>query len=138
MTPSEEDVAAQLQLVLHHLGIRGTVGERLSEELAAHVINGVELATPQVLSPAQVADAREIFEGKNKDRSACHHCAGLHSQVAGLMMDRQPCPRIRRLSRHVDGSVHEVVYWPPGEWEANVIFPHDVYEDDTDIEDDID
>lgn len=75
----------------------------------------------------QLLAARSIFEGDG-DREACHFCAGIHAFVARLPADRQPCPRIRRVEWHPDGTVLNVEYWPPGRWETNVIFPNDVYE----------
>lgn len=74
--------------------------------------------------------ARAIFEGEIEGRSACHFCAGIHSHVAGLPPQLQPCPRVKRVERHVDGTVLVVEFWRPGTWESDVIFPEDVYEDD--------
>lgn len=73
--------------------------------------------------------ARSIFEGQVEGKSACHFCAGIHATVAGLESHRQPCPRIHRIERHTDGTVLVLEFWPPGHWEDNVIFPHDVYDE---------
>lgn len=73
--------------------------------------------------------AREIFEGRVDGKGACHFCAGIHSSVAGLDPKWQPCPRIKRIERHVDGSVLVVEFWEPGLWEGDVIFPSDVYDE---------
>lgn len=82
------------------------------------------------LTPEHRADARAIFEGAVEGRSACHFCAGIHATVAGMPFDRQPCPRVRRVEWHPDGTVLSVEYWPPGRWEHDVIFPSDVYDED--------
>lgn len=74
------------------------------------------------------AEARAIFEGKD-GQGACHFCGGIHARVAGLEPHWQPCPRVKRIERHADGTVLVVEHWPPGRWEADVIFPADVYED---------
>jgi hypothetical protein len=75
--------------------------------------------------------AREIFEGRVDGKTACHFCAGIHATVAGLMPTRQPCPRVKRLEWHVDGTVLVLEYWPPSEWaDENTIFPHDVYDEE--------
>lgn len=84
------------------------------------------------LTPDQRADARAIFEGAAADRSACHFCAGIHATVAGVPSNRQPCPRVKRVEWHPDGTVLSVEYWAPGRWESDVIFPADVYGDDED------
>ena len=89
------------------------------------------------LSPEEKADARAIFTGAATDGGgnpieACHYCGGLHARVAGLQPDWQPCPRIKRIERHVDGTVLVVEHWPPGIWETDVIFPRDAFDDDTD------
>lgn len=81
------------------------------------------------LTPDQKADARAIFEG-TAERGACHFCAGIHAFVAGLPDSRQPCPRVKRVEWHPDGTVLTVEHWPPGRWEHDVIFPADVYDDD--------
>ena len=75
------------------------------------------------------AQARDIFEGKLEGVSACQFCAGIHARVAGLASDWQPCPRIKRIERHSDGTILVLEHWPPGRWETNVIFPGDVYDE---------
>ncbi len=84
------------------------------------------------LTAEEKADAQLIFEGKVTDRTACQYCAGLHDRVAGLLQQYQPCPRIKRIEWHVDGTPLNVEFWRPGTWEHNVIFPADVYGDDND------
>lgn len=85
--------------------------------------------TEDELTTEQKEVARAIFMGES-ERSACHFCAGIHAAVAGLPPSRQPCPRIRKAEWHPDGTVLNVEFWPPGDWEADVIFPDDVFEDD--------
>lgn len=84
------------------------------------------------LPPEARADARQIFEGKVEGRTACHFCAGIHAHVAGLQPRQQPCPRVKRIERHSDGTVLAVEHWPPGRWESDVVFPRDVYDDTPD------
>jgi len=84
------------------------------------------------LSDHQKKLAREIFEGEIEGRSACVYCAGIHSHVANVDAYWQPCPRIRRIERHPDGSILVLEFWPNGDWEDNVIFPDDVYDDEED------
>lgn len=79
------------------------------------------------LSEEEREVAKAIFEGRAENRGACIFCAGIHSQVIGLDADRQPCPRIRRIERHPDGSILVLEFWPNGDWERDVIFPDDVY-----------
>jgi hypothetical protein len=88
------------------------------------------LSQDEALTSEHKADARLIFEGRVDGRTACHYCAGIHAHVAGLLMELQPCPRIKRIERHNNGTLAAVEYWPLGEWEQDVIFPGDVYEDD--------
>lgn len=72
--------------------------------------------------------ARLIFEGKQEGRSACVYCGGIHVAVAGLDIWRQPCPRVKIME--IDGGqVKRVEFWPNGDWESNVVFPEDVYDD---------
>ena len=75
-----------------------------------------------------VVTARAIFEGRVRDKSACMHCAGIHAMVAGLQLHQQPCPRIKRVERTVDGYPLVTEYWPNGQWEKDVVFPHDLDE----------
>jgi hypothetical protein len=89
------------------------------------------------LTPEDKASAREIFSGSVKDPQgrqveACYFCGGLHDRVAGLDPDRQPCPRIKRLERHVDGTLLSVEFWAPGRWESGIVFPRDVYDEEAD------
>jgi len=84
----------------------------------------------EILSSAEKAAAKEIFEGELENRSACVYCAGIHAHVAKLDAYWQPCPRIRRIERHPDGSILVLEFWPNGDWEQEVIFPDDVYEDE--------
>lgn len=90
------------------------------------------------LSPAERAEAREIFSGAATDPDgnpieACHYCGGLHGRVARLPADQQPCPRVKRIERHPDGTVLAVEYWPPGTWEIDIVFPRDAFDEDDDI-----
>lgn len=81
------------------------------------------------LSEEAKAQAREIFEGKVEGVTACQFCAGIHARVAGLDAAWQPCPRIKRVERHSDGTILVIEHWEPGSWERNVIFPDDVYDE---------
>ena len=74
--------------------------------------------------------AREIFEGRVEGKTACHFCAGIHATVAGLAPTRQPCPRVKRIEWHADGTVLVLEYHHPSDWaDENTIFPHDVYDE---------
>lgn len=86
--------------------------------------------TMSEISQDNLATAREIFEGHADGKTACHFCAGIHASVAGLMPSRQPCPRVKRVEWHADGTVLVLEYWSPNLWnDENTIFPHDVYEE---------
>ena len=87
---------------------------------------GVAVAADE-LTEEEKQDARQIFEGKVEGVSACQFCGGLHGRVAGLSQHLQPCPRIKRIEYHPDGSVLVVENWEPGTWERDVVFPHHVY-----------
>lgn len=97
---------------------------------------GVKMATEQFtqdISEASRETAKKIFEDQVDGKSACHFCAGIHAFVAGLSPTRQPCPRVKRIEWHTDGTVLVLEYWPPSQWrDENTIFPHDVYEEDED------
>lgn len=86
------------------------------------------------LSSEDRDDARKIFEGEVEGVTGCHHCAGIHARVANLPAERQPCPRIKTATWHPDGTMISVEYFRPGWWESQVIFPHDVYNDEDDDE----
>jgi hypothetical protein len=74
--------------------------------------------------------ARAIFAGRVDGKSACWHCGGIHATVAKLQPHQQPCPRIKRVERNADGFPLVTEYWPNGNWEDDVVFPHDVFDDD--------
>jgi hypothetical protein len=90
------------------------------------------------LSKEQRAQAIEIFEGRTRDlkgepRHGCYHCTAIHDVVDGLPPYRQPCPRIKKATWTLDGTLLEVEYWPRGQWEDDdMIFPRDAYDDDDD------
>lgn len=86
------------------------------------------------LTDDEVGHAIRIFEGKVEDKSACWHCGGIHSIVAKLRLDQQPCPRIKRVERNPDGFPLITEYWPPGTWEKDVLFLHQIYDDDVEDE----
>lgn len=96
------------------------------------------------LTDGEIQAARHIFEGDDRQgRSGCYFCAGIHDTVRGLPPQRQPCPRVKRITWHQDGTVLDVEYWPRHEWVDDnakpgdrryIIFPQDVYGAD-DIED---
>jgi hypothetical protein len=105
-----------------------------SEDMANQVIDfiylQVPLTQPRELSEEEKSDARDIFEGKSDAARACRHCAGLHPAVVDLKDGQQPCPRVKRVKWHTDGmTILDVEYWPNGEWETDVVFPGDVYDD---------
>jgi hypothetical protein len=129
-----DELLAQTGQWMHVLGFRGDLGASMAEQIADFLVSHEPLTGPPVqreMSSEEKADARAIFEGTVKERSACYFCAGLHARVAGLHPEQQPCPRIKKLSRHTDGiTVLDIEHWPPGEWEADVLFPSDVYEED--------
>lgn len=120
---------------LFRYGFGAHSGE-LALRIAEFLYENKSLSPVRDLTSEQKADAREIFEGKNPDRKACQHCAGLHHAVAGLPESRQPCRRIKTIKWHTDGSILEVEYWPSGEWETDVVFPGEVYDDEDDVEGD--
>lgn len=134
--PDREQLLFDTGQWMHVLGFRGDLGSAMAEQIVDFLVSHDPLIHHQgqrELTPEEKADARAIFEGNVKERSACYFCAGLHSQVAGLQPMQQPCPRIKKLSRHTDGvTVLDIEHWPPGEWESDVLFPSDVYEEDED------
>ena len=78
------------------------------------------------LTPEEVAEVAQRFAAGE----GCYYCAGLHDRVADLQPQDQPCPRIKRIERHADGSITVVEFWPPGTWEANILFPSSLYDED--------
>jgi len=76
--------------------------------------------------------ARGVFAGEAKDPQgrivkACYYCGGIHTRVVDVPEDWQlSCPRIKSMQRDSSGALLGVEFWPPGEWETNVIFPADV------------
>jgi hypothetical protein len=128
--PDPENLLFEWTSHFRHFGFDGARSESLARQVRDFIFANEPLMLPRELSPEEKADARDIFEGKVKDRQACLHCAGLHPQVAGLVPEQQPCPRIKRIKRHTDATtILDVEYWPNGEWESDVVFPGDVYED---------
>lgn len=87
------------------------------------------MADEDVLTPEEISAAKDIFEGRDKGRSGCVHCTGIHDQVRGLAPARQPCPRVKSAEWHPDGTILRVEYWPHSEWldPDKIIFPSDVY-----------
>lgn len=88
------------------------------------------------LSPDERKQAREAFEGTLRDRYGnpvevvCVHCAGIHDRVHFLHPQRQPCPRVRKITWH-GNEISEVEYWPDGRWDnARVVFQEDAYAED--------
>lgn len=91
------------------------------------------------LTAAEKAQARKLFDGQIVDahgtvKTACIYCGGLHdgpgAPLPTLKPIEQPCPRIKRIERHLDGTVLTIEFWPPGAWESGTVFPRDVNEDD--------
>jgi hypothetical protein len=70
-------------------------------------------------------DARAIFSGSDADHPPCQDCGGVHARA---------CPRLSSVRTVINekGIVteREVSYWPPGQWEHNVIFWDDINEPD--------
>lgn len=113
----------------------GNLSESMAEQVVAFVYEQVPLASPRTLTNDEKSDAREIFEGKLENRRACQHCAGIHHTVAGMAFERQPCPRVKAIEWHPDrDNIVKVEYWPNGEWEADILFPHEVYGDGEETE----
>lgn len=65
--------------------------------------------------------ARAIFSGEDEDHPPCQDCGGVHARA---------CPRIRSIKTIISdkGIVveREVTFWPPGQWEHQVIFWDDI------------
>lgn len=83
------------------------------------------------LTPKERRNARDIFRGV-KPGNVCVHCNGIHAVVPALTnRDRQPCPRVKSATFHLDGTLTSVEYWPNG-WETphNITYPHDVFQDE--------
>jgi hypothetical protein len=74
-------------------------------------------------------DARAIFAGDDAEHKACDDCGGVHARA---------CPRIASLHVKIgtEGDTKGVIierhvtYWPPGQWEKDIIFWDDVNEPD--------
>ena len=101
---------------------RARDGERL------RLLSQVRDAAPDVPSLEGGVLVRVDELGEN-DRRLLHERHLLSRELAGLEPQQQPCPRIQRIERHSDGTVLVLEFWPPGHWEDNVIFPHDVYDE---------
>lgn len=82
----------------------------------------------EVDAPLSADEQAEVL-ARFEQGDACIFCAGLHDRVAGLQPHEQPCPRIKRIERHTDGTVLVVEFWRPGLWEANVLFASDIADD---------
>jgi len=96
-----------------------------------------EVSDVSKLVTAEIQAAQKIFRGEVSGKSGCVHCAGIHDVVYGLPLDRQPCPRVKRSTWHLDGTLLEVEYWPEGAWNnRDIIFPSDVI--DVEVDDDED
>ena len=84
------------------------------------------------LSAEDMAQARSIFSGEAEGVSACWYCGGIHVRVHALPAQLQPCPRIKRIEWNANGeTVSSVEFWPNGDWEASVVFPQDVWDEDS-------
>lgn len=70
------------------------------------------------LTEGEKKDARAILKGEVAGRTGCVHCAGVHPVVHGLPQQRQPCPRVKRATWHIDGTLLEVEYWQDGQWDT--------------------
>lgn len=69
--------------------------------------------------------ARRVFAGQEPGHQPCEDCGGLH---------RRACPRIAavRVAISDKGVIVErdVTYWAPGVWEAGIVWPDDVWEEE--------
>lgn len=85
------------------------------------------------LTPAEKAKARLIFQGKAPG-NVCVHCGGLHDLVLNLPRDRQPCPRVKHATFHLDGTLTSVEYWPPA-WDQylDIVRQSDVFDEDEEL-----
>ena len=129
--PDQDNLLYDTRTWMYSVGFRGDMAENMAQQIVDFLRLNEPFIIPRELTEEQKSDARSIFEGTHKDRSACHFCAGLHFQVAGLYPSQQPCPRVKKIDRHTDGStVLSVEYWPNGEWESDVVFPSDVYDEE--------
>lgn len=70
------------------------------------------------LTDAEREKARLIFQGKALG-NVCVHCGGIHDVVINLARDRQPCPRVKTATFHLDGTLTHVEYWPRG-WDEGL------------------
>jgi len=70
------------------------------------------------LTPEERQQARQLFEGGKN----CQHCGGVHLRA---------CPRVRKITWHIDGTCTSAEYWPDREWsDANIVWPEDAYDDE--------
>lgn len=73
------------------------------------------------LTPEERESARGIFEGKG-NTAPCMHCGGVHLRA---------CPRVKKITWHVDGTCTSAEYWPDREWsDANIVWPEDAYDEE--------
>lgn len=126
--PDPDEYIHQLMMGFRHYGF-GSLSEEMAQKISDFVYYCKNLPVHTAMSEESKESARQIFSGQDPDRKACIHCAGLHYQLDGLSRFQQPCPRIKKIQRHTDqDTILEVEYWPNGEWEADVVFPGDVFE----------
>ena len=80
---------------------------------------------PAPLSAQAKEAARRIFSGEEEGTQPCPDCGGVHARA---------CPRIKSESvvLSAEGQIvqREVHYWPPGQWEAGIVFADDAFEKD--------
>jgi len=67
--------------------------------------------------------------------SPCPECGGYHLHQSPPDHPGSTCPRVKRLVFLGNGNRVEVEYFPNGEWEENVIFTEDVYDDSEEPDD---
>jgi hypothetical protein len=74
------------------------------------------------LTPEEKAAAKEQFD----NGAFCPECGGLHFRS---------CPRVHsyRIRYKPENAEivleREVIYWPPGTWEDDVVFKDEIYDD---------
>lgn len=68
---------------------------------------------------------------KLESHTICVWCAGIHSLVPNIPLDRQPCPRLKSMEFGVGGSVIKVEFWEPQRaWELSVLSQPDLLEEE--------
>lgn len=76
--------------------------------------------------------AQRVFAGQDPVNKPCEDCGGVHTRA---------CPRIASIrvvlsqaGTTMSITERDVTYWAPGLWEEGIIWPDDVWEEDSDGE----